>query len=212
MRSFLELLDASAALHRHLCPRQVLGVRMGLLAGELLGLDLPQADKRLYTIVETDGCAADGIALATNCWVGRRTMRVEDYGKVAATFVDTATDRAVRIVPRAQARAAARDYAPAARNRWEAQLLGYQRLPAHLLFSVQEVALKTPIAQIISRPGLKVVCEACGEEILNGRQVVHEGSTLCRACAGASYYRLAVHAQSLAEDQVALSAAQPVAA
>src|SRR5439155_26987565 len=86
-----ECLAATAALRHHLCPRQVIGARMGLLAGELLGLELPQADKRLLVIVETDGCAADGVAVACNCWVGRRTLRVEDYGKVAATFVDTHT-------------------------------------------------------------------------------------------------------------------------
>jgi len=80
MPSFSELLEACAALHRHLCPRQVLGVRMGLFAGQLLDLPLPQPhnSKRLLTIVETDGCAADGVAAATNCWVGRRTLRVED--------------------------------------------------------------------------------------------------------------------------------------
>ena len=78
VKSLDKLLLACAALHHHLCPRQVLGVRMGMLAGELLDLDLPQGDKRLLTIVETDGCGADGIAVATGCWVGRRTMRVED--------------------------------------------------------------------------------------------------------------------------------------
>src|SRR5436190_15054933 len=114
--SLPELLFASARLHRHLCPRQVLGVRMGLLASEALDLDLPQAprSKRLLTIVETDGCIADGIAVATNCWVGQRTLRVEDYGKVAATFVDTQTQRALRIVPRGDARLLARAYAPEA--------------------------------------------------------------------------------------------------
>lgn len=80
-----KILQTSAALHHHLCPRQVIGVRMGLYAGEILNLDLPQADKRLLTIIETDGCPSDGVAVATNCWVGRRTMHVEDYGKVAAT-------------------------------------------------------------------------------------------------------------------------------
>jgi|YNPNPStandDraft_1061719.scaffolds.fasta_scaffold12113_4 formylmethanofuran dehydrogenase subunit E len=72
--------------HLTLEDTQVLGVRMGLDAGELLGSALPQADKCLYTIVETDGCAADGIAVASNCWVGRRTLHIEDCGKVAATF------------------------------------------------------------------------------------------------------------------------------
>ncbi len=185
------LLEESSALHRHLCPRQVLGVRMGMLAGEVLGLDLPQIDKRLIAIVETDGCFADGISVAANCWVGRRTMRVEDYGKVAATFVDTATERAIRILPRSDVRTRARDYAPEARNKWEAQLLGYQRIPAAELLSVCDVQLTTSVAQIVSRPGLKTICEICGEEIINGRDIVHDGMTMCRACAGQSYYLFA---------------------
>jgi formylmethanofuran dehydrogenase subunit E len=99
MKTLDQLLAESAALHHHLCPRQVLGVQMGRLVAHLLDLDLPQSDKRLLTIVETDGCFTSGLSVATNCWVGRRTMRVEDYGKVAATFVDTATGQAIRIAP-----------------------------------------------------------------------------------------------------------------
>ncbi|MGQ9492008.1 MAG: FmdE family protein [Anaerolineae bacterium] len=190
MPTLKELLDTTTALHHHLCPRQVLGVRMGLYAGELLGLALPQADKRLYTIMETDGCAADGVAVATNCWVGRRTMRVEDYGKVAATFVDTETGQALRLAPRPTVRKAARAYAPQADNRWEAQLIGYQLMPNDELFEVRKVVLRTPIEQIISRPGRKALCAVCGEEIMNEREVVMNGLVLCRACAGESYYEL----------------------
>lgn len=190
MKSLPELFKVSSALHHHLCPRQVLGVRLGLLAGTVLGLDLPQTDKRLLTIAETDGCAVDGISVATGCRVGQRTLRIEDYGKVAATFVDTRTGRAVRIAPRAGVRALARAYAPEARNQWEAQLLGYQRLPDELLLSAHAVQLRTPIEQIISRPGLKALCEICGEEIMNGREAHRDGSTLCRACAGEAYYQL----------------------
>ena len=128
MPTLKELLDTTTAMHRHLCPRQVLGVRMGLYAGELLGLALPQPDKRLYTIMETDGCAADGVAVAVNCWVGRRTMRIEDYGKVAATFVDTQTGQAMRIVPRASVRGdCARLCAPGGQQVGSAT----HRLPAH---------------------------------------------------------------------------------
>jgi formylmethanofuran dehydrogenase subunit E len=58
-----DILEQAAALHRHLCPRQVLGARMGILAGRLLSLELPQQNKRLYTFVETDGCFADGSVL-----------------------------------------------------------------------------------------------------------------------------------------------------
>ena len=189
MEALDELLNASAALHDHLCPRQVLGVRMGLLAGQILDLDLPQRDKRLLTIVETDGCAVDGIAVATNCWVGRRTLRVEDYGKVAATFVDTQTGRAVRILPRREARHSAQLFAPDAGDKWEGYLLGYQRIPAEELLAVQPVQLRRPVEQIISRPGKQAICDRCGEEIINEREVVTAGSVLCRACSGSSYYR-----------------------
>ena len=176
MPSLTELLEASAALHRHLCPRQVLGVRMGMLAGRELGLALPQIDtradgasagKRLLTIVETDGCACDGISAATGCWVGRRTLRVEDYGKVAATFVDTHTKRALRIIPRREARSLAAAFAPEARNtcpersrrKWEAQRLGYQRMPDDLLLTVQVVTLAASIEWIVSRAGRRAACQ-----------------------------------------------------
>lgn len=188
MPSLEELLQASAALHRHLCPRQALGIRMGMLAGETLGLELPQSDKRLYTIVETDGCASDGIAVATNCWVGRRTMRVEDYGKVAATFADTRTGQAIRIAPGRDIRQHARRYAPEARSRWEAMLIGYQRMPSSELLVVQHVALKTPVEQLISHVGARSQCDLCGEEIFNQREIARDGATLCRSCAGEGYY------------------------
>ena len=99
MLTLKEILEQSAAMHHHLCPRQVLGARLGLLAGAELGLSLPQSDKRLLTIVETDGCFVDGVSVATGCTVGHRTLRVEDYGKVAATCIDTQTGRALRLAP-----------------------------------------------------------------------------------------------------------------
>jgi len=202
MPTLKELLDQTTAMHRHLCPRQVLGVRMGLYAGELLGLALPQAGKRLYSIVETDGCAADGIGVAANCWVGRRTMRIEDYGKVAATFVDTPTGQALRIVPRPTVRRAARVYAPEASTLWEAQLVGYQLMACDELFDVHEVVLRTPIEQIISRPGRKALCGICGEEIMNEREVLRDGFALCRACAGGGYYDIPATLGTIAFESV----------
>ncbi|MEK7807687.1 MAG: FmdE family protein [Chloroflexota bacterium] len=183
-----QLLDQCAALHHHLCPRQVLGVRMGMLAGKVLSLALPQSDKRLLTIMETDGCGADGVAVATHCWVGRRTMRIEDYGKMAATFVDTVTARAVRITPILEARHLSLDYASEEKNHWQAQLIGYQRITDEMLLSVQEVVLKISFEKIISAAGKRVHCELCGEEVMNEREVLCAGKILCKACAGEAYY------------------------
>lgn len=191
MKDIQVLLEQSAAMHRHLCPRQVLGVRIGMYAGEILILDLPQTEKRLYTIAETDGCAVDGISVATNCWVGRRTLRIEDYGKVAATFVDTLTGTAVRIAPRSGIRQAALNYAPEAKNKWQGQLLGYQRMPAEELLSIQWVQLNRPIEEIISKPGKQAFCDVCGEEIMNDREIIVGDTVFCKACAGQVYYHQA---------------------
>ena len=189
MPRLAELLAVSAATHHHLCPRQVLGVRMGMLAGKLLGLALPQQDKRLLTIVETDGCAVSGISVATGCRVAKRTARIEDYGKVAATFVDTLTTVAIRIAPQTNVRHLVAAYAPEAESRWESYLLGYQRMPDYRLLSWKEVVLKPPLQAILSQPGRRTICQICGEEIMNEREVNREGSVLCRACAGLGYYQ-----------------------
>ncbi len=188
MPTLEELLRLSAERHQHLCPRQVLGVRMGLLAGRLLGLPVPQKDKRMLVIVETDGCFTDGLAVATGCSVGRRSMRVVDFGKVAATFVDTEMCRAVRIVPHHESRQRAKIYAPDATSRWEAYLLGYQVMPEDELFTFRNVRLRFSLQQLLSRDRYRVNCEACGEEIINEREVLVEGRVLCRGCAGENYY------------------------
>src|SRR5689334_14967811 len=182
------LLQECSRHHRHLCPRQVLGVRIGMLAGRLLGLPLPQKDKRLLTIVETDGCSADGIAVATGCTVGHRTLRVEDYGKIAATFVDTMTKETVRIVPRPDIRKKAAGYTAPGSSHWEAHLYGYQRMPDDELLDIRTVRLVVPVEKIVSAPRRKAICASCGEEVNNEREVVRNGVALCRPCAGDSYY------------------------
>jgi formylmethanofuran dehydrogenase subunit E len=122
MAQLTDLLKHTETLHNHLCPRQVLGVRMGMLAGDLLTLDLPQANKRLFTLVETDGCFADGVAVATGCTLGHRTMRLVDFGKSSATFVDTTTENAMRIYPHPESRVVAANWRPQAASRWHAML------------------------------------------------------------------------------------------
>jgi formylmethanofuran dehydrogenase subunit E len=189
MQDLQTLLNASTERHhRHLCPRQVLGVRMGMYAAELFSLDLPQTDKRLFAFVETDGCLIDGIAVGTGCWVGNRTMRVMDYGKSAATFVDTQVQRSIRIMATRESRTRALEYAPNAPDRWHAQLAAYQIMPANELLIARDVMLTVSLEQIISRHGKRVVCDECGEDIINELEVRRAGRVLCRACAEGAYY------------------------
>jgi formylmethanofuran dehydrogenase subunit E len=113
---------------------------------------------------------------------------VEDLGKVAVTFVDTLSGRAVRMAPQQDIRERAREFAPEARNRWGSQLLGYQRMPVAELLTWRSVSLSTPVEVIVGRPGVRTNCALCGEEIINQREVVVEGRVYCRCCAGFSYY------------------------
>lgn len=188
MRDLQDLLDQSAARHHHLCPRQVLGVRMGMLAGKVLELDLPQADKRLFAFVECDGCGNGGVSVATGCWVDRRTLRVMDFGKLAATFVDTQNGRVIRIWPKAESRVVAEEFGSPELTSWQRQLLAYQTLPDDEFLTVQPVQLSVSLEKIISLPGLRVNCEVCGEEITNEREALLGGRVVCRACAGERYY------------------------
>lgn len=190
MNELPTLLTQVAARHRHLCPRQVLGVRVGLAGAAALDLLIPRRDRRLLVICETDGCFADGIEVATGVSIGRRTLHLVDYGKVAATLVDVATGRAVRLSPHLDVRERAWDYAPGERRRYFAQLRGYQRMPDAELLRVEPVALVEPLERLLSRPGLRVTCGRCGEEITNQREVWRDDQWLCRACAGTAYYTL----------------------
>ncbi|MCL6509104.1 MAG: TraR/DksA C4-type zinc finger protein [Anaerolineae bacterium] len=178
------------ALHDHICPRQVLGLRMGELAGRLMHLDFPQAGKRALALVETDGCFADGVMVATGCSIGHRTLRLIDHGKVAVTFVDMQSDPTIgwRIWPHPEARRRALAACPDQRSRWHAQLAAYQRMRDEELLCAARVELLISARGLVSRPHVRVTCAQCGEEIVNERERIVNGRVLCRHCAGESYF------------------------
>lgn len=186
--TLFERLEETAARHSHLCPRQVLGVRIGLAGPAVIGLRPPRHDKRLLVIVETDGCFVDGIEVATQCSVGHRTLRVEDYGKIAATFVDVDTERAVRVAPYLDVRQRAARFLSQETRHYFAQLQAYQMMADEDLLTFQEVRLSRPVGQLVSRAGVRVNCARCGEEIINEREIQWAGTPLCRSCAGSAYY------------------------
>ncbi|HEX8992043.1 MAG TPA: FmdE family protein [Anaerolineales bacterium] len=182
------LLDISSRGHDHLCPRQILGVRIGLAGMGALGFAQPPSKKRLLVILETDGCFADGVTAATTCSVGHRTLRVEDYGKTAATFVDTKTGRAVRVAPALDVRNLASAFVPSEPRHYFAQMKAYRSMPEEQLLTITEVQLACSVEEIVSRAGVRANCAMCGEEIINEREIVRAGLILCRACAGSPYY------------------------
>lgn len=182
------LLQKSSCQHNHLCPRQILGVRIGLYGLHLHHFETPPPKKRLLVILETDGCFADGITAATGCTVGHRTLRIEDYGKIAATFVDTHTTTAIRIAPQPNLRELAAQHLPHEPRHYFAQLQAYRELPAEQMFRVAVVCLTPPLQTILSQPGVRVNCAQCDEEIINQREIYIDGTPLCRHCFQSGYY------------------------
>lgn len=183
-------LDIASRDHSHLCPRQILGVRIGLKGLAVCGIDESSKAKHLLVISETDGCFVDGIIAATKCTVGHRTLRIEDYGKIAATFVNVKTNRAIRISPTLDVREKANLYAAEEKRRYFAQLQAYQFMPDEELMRAQEIKLNFNIRDVISRAGKRVNCEKCGEEVINEREVLMEGKIYCKSCAEAGYYHI----------------------
>jgi formylmethanofuran dehydrogenase subunit E len=183
-----DLLQKSSARHSHLCPRQVLGVRIGLAGLEALGLESPVDRTTALILVESDGCFADGIEVATGATIGHRTLHIHDYGKMAATFADVKTGQVIRISPALDIRTRASVYMPNEPRHYFAQLHAYQVMPQTKLLRTQEVVLTPSMDELMSKPMVRVNCDYCGEEIINEREVIMDGITLCQTCANNGYY------------------------
>jgi formylmethanofuran dehydrogenase subunit E len=192
MVGFEELLKGSAESHGHLCPGQVVGVRMAMLGCELIGLSEPRSlpqIKKLIVYVEIDRCATDAIAYVTGAKLGRRSLKFIDNGIMAATFVNLETARAYRIVSTEAARDMVERYAPGIPDPHRQQIQGYRAMPTEVLFDVEEVAVNVPVHDLPGPSGFKATCQRCGAVVRDKREVLLNGKILCRSCAYGAYYR-----------------------
>jgi len=186
MRSLEELLNESSASHGHRCAGQVLGVRLAMAGCREVGIDEPKGCKKLVVLVEIDRCATDAIQAVTGCSLGKRTLKFLDYGKMAATFVNTETQRAVRVLAKDNARELARLFAPGAATPGEAQKQAYAAMPEELLFSIQPARINIAEENMPGFRGVRVICASCGEGINLRREVRVGERTLCIPCAQGS--------------------------
>ena len=184
------LRDAESA-HGHLCAGQVLGVRLAMLGLQMIGIDDPRGKdrKRLVTFVEIDRCVTDAVAVVTGCRLGKRALKFRDWGKVAATFVNVNTGKAVRIAAKESSKALARQMHPEIADKNQQQMLAYREIPDSDLFATQWVQIELSPEELPGYKGERVVCERCGEGINFRREVNKDGNMLCRGCAGEQYYR-----------------------
>ncbi|MDW8353381.1 MAG: FmdE family protein [Bryobacterales bacterium] len=190
MKTLDEYLKLAEIVHGHLCAGQVLGVRLAMYGLKLLGIEEPEGRdrKRLITIVEIDRCATDAISVVTGCRLGKRALKFRDFGKVAATFCDLATGRAVRIAALESAKQRAQERYPGISDKNQQQMRAYREMPDEELFSAQWVRVRLAPEDLPGYKAPRAVCAVCGESVNFRREVRVDGRTLCRACAGERYY------------------------
>ncbi len=190
MKSLDEYLRDAEQAHGHLCAGQVLGVRLAMLGLIKLGIDDPHGNdrKRLVTFVEIDRCATDAVAVVTGCRLGKRALKFRDWGKVAATFVDVSSGKAIRIAARESSKNLARQMHPEIADKNQQQMRAYREITDDDLFTMQWVKVELPPEEFPGYKGERIVCELCGEGINFRREVRTAEKVLCRACAGERYY------------------------
>jgi len=179
-REFDRAMRAALRLHGgHGCAGLVLGTRLALAGAQALGVPVPDTAKRLIVVSETDRCAVDGIQAVTGCRPGKRTLRLLDYGKLAATFLDEHTGRSVRVASRGDLRERVGASGP---DRHAAQRAAYATWPAEDLFSVVESDFTLDQFDRPGPPRARVLCSSCGEEVSDGRHLETELGPRCRPC------------------------------
>jgi formylmethanofuran dehydrogenase subunit E len=190
MAYFEELLQESAKVHGHLCPGQVLGVRMSILGLKSIGIDDPKGRdrKKIMVFVEMDRCATDAVQSVTGCSLGHRTMKFMDYGKMAATFVNLESGKAARVIAREDSRDRAKEYCPNIGDKYAAQAEAYKVMTDHELFDIMDVRVSLRPEDMPGRPLGRVQCGRCGEHVQDLRERIIDNEVLCRPCAEGGYY------------------------
>lgn len=196
---FADLLREAEIAHGHLCAGQILGVRMAMLACRRLGIEEPRGRdrKRLVTVVEIDRCATDAIGVVTGCRVGKRALKLRDWGKMAATFVDLGLPlgdesyKGLRIAARESSKQRARELYPEIADKNAQQMVAYREMPDEELFTEEWVRVPLPRSEFPGFRGERVACSVCGEGINYDRFEIRAGEVVCRGCADVTqrYYQ-----------------------
>lgn len=192
MQSLDELLEECGRLHGHMCAGQLLGARMAVLGCRLAGIADPRGvdRKKLIVWVEIDRCMTDAVSAVTGVRLGKRSLKFLDYGKVAATFLNTETGEAVRVVALEESRAFADARHPEIESKKERQLRAYREAADEELFKVERVRVAYGEMDAPGRPRSRVTCARCGEGVNDGRETRgDDGLVLCRPCASGGYYQ-----------------------
>ena len=181
LENYERLLAEAGRFHGDICPGIQIGTRMTMCGLQRLGLADPLgADrKKLMVFVEIDRCATDAIMALTGCRPGKRTMKIRDYGKMAATFINLESGKAVRVATTLE------------KDAGKGATPDFGTIAEEDLFSILDVEVPLRPEDMPGKPLRRCHCTCCGATVLDGREIEAEGETLCKPCfEQKSYYRV----------------------
>jgi formylmethanofuran dehydrogenase subunit E len=188
------LMEDVVRFHGHLCGGLVLGMRMAMAGLRELSINAPRGEegRDLVIFVEIDRCPIDAIIAVTGRTPGNRGIKIMDYGKMAATFIDTRSGRAVRVSVRGDSRERleriAQTYIPQ-KDEKGANLAALLAISEEHLLRIQRVSVNMRPQDLPGEPLDTVICQKCGEMVKDMCQVILDGRVLCKPCArGSDYY------------------------
>jgi len=182
MSDYEILFNKAKKFHGHVCGGIVLGTRLTIAGLRELGMDPHQHQHNLIVYMEIDRCGADAVQAITGCSLGHRSLKFMDYGKFAATFVDTATGKAVRVA------VDEKDRAKHDKLEKEDMLRLLGEIPEPEILKIEHVQIAIPKDDIPGFPLEKAKCSVCGEQIMDNRHIVVGGKVMCKNCGTKSYY------------------------
>lgn len=193
------LLEKGLWFHGHKCPAMPMGLRLSLAAMEALGVEERAGAGELVALVEIDSdhcatCFADGVQIATGCTFGKGNIQKQHYGKWGLTLIDRRQNKAIRVAPRAEVMAANKKTEFIAQRKAgvpptlipdaisQPLVERVMNMPDEQLYKIGEVFDYTwePAPHTFE----SVVCDECGEMVVERNAHVQDGRVLCTPCAG----------------------------
>lgn len=192
MEPMKDLMERYELTRGNLCPGTLLALRMAVLGCALVAIEDPRgvAGKKLIVWIEVDRWLADAVEVVTGARLGKRTLKFLDYGKLAATFLNVETGKAVRIVALESSRHLADLRHPEIESKFDRQMRTYLEASEEELFGVTDVGVHLPAKDLPGHPRSRLICQKCGEGVNDGREIsLPESVTLCRPCLYGAYYQ-----------------------
>lgn len=172
--------------HGHLCLGQILGIHLAEKGMDVIQTTDP---KNMIVYVENDRCIADAIQVLTGTRLGRRNMKLVNYGKMAATFINIETDITFRVWVSGNITEMIGKIS-SDRQEKERQYKILLESPSEDVVSAQRVIVNISKEEMPGKPLRTVRCVKCNEKVMDGKDVLSTDGPLCLACAEGAYYKL----------------------